>query len=59
MDAEKLTRGLQIFVVGLGGVFLNLVLLMGAVKGLAWGMAVSERRKTAAKKEKEKQKKKE
>ena len=59
MDAEKLTRGLQIFVVGFGGVFLNLVLLMGAVKGLAWGMAVSERRKAAAKDEKEKEKEKE
>lgn len=54
MDMEKLSRGLQIFVIGFGGVFLNLVILMGSVKALAWGLAVAEKKETKKKADGEK-----
>ncbi len=54
MDLETLSRGLQIFIIGFGGVFLNLVILMGSVKALAWGLSVAEKKATSKKSDGEK-----
>ena len=62
MHTEHLGAALRIFVIGFGGVFLNLTLLMCALKVIGWTAVRSEQKKKAVEKaaqEKEKEPEKE
>ena len=50
MHTEHLGAALRIFVIGFGGVFLNLTLLMCALKVIGWTAVRSEQKKKAAEK---------
>lgn len=43
MELGELSRGLQVFLIGFGGVFLNLVILMASVKVLSWSLKLAEK----------------
>ncbi len=44
MDMGELSRGVQVFLIGFGGVFLNLVILMASVKMLSWAVELAEKK---------------
>jgi hypothetical protein len=45
MNVGNLEAGLRIFIVGFGGVFVNLMLIWGTLKILGWGVARMARAK--------------
>jgi Na+-transporting methylmalonyl-CoA/oxaloacetate decarboxylase gamma subunit len=52
MDVGNMKEGLRIFAVGFGGVFVNLLLIMAAMRLLGWGVAAMEKKTAGSDKEK-------